>query len=298
MGDPEIIVVGTQKLEVSFGTMPAGFKNDVRTRLPLALKGAQVRMTAALGRPCHEASKPVERISRPIRQALHLYFGMPLHPSAEEAGLYKNGLMEIIGRLSRTSLQLNQPTIAIADISDMPLAMCALVSVTNAFNKILGRGALDFHGYVFAEASELLKRKLDSIPSDPVITATLQGEIHLRLEDFRAATLMRMQMLTLIHEATHKFAGTVDHQYFPDESIFQEFQRKVLKYSAASQTTEPLAPDDVSIESRARTSLEKNKETKEALAKVGYCQPGEMRKNADSFAHYVMDVSEYLQGAA
>lgn len=91
--------------------------------------------------------------------------------------------------------------------------------------------------------------------------------------------MLRGQTLTLIHEATHKFAGTVDQQYFPDESIFQEYETKVLKYSSKSfDEGTGLAPDDPKIEAKALQKVKMKQETKQALENVALKQPQDARQ--------------------
>jgi hypothetical protein len=295
MGETIRKQVDGQTLVISFGEMLPGFKKGVLDRLPIAFRSAQTNLDAALVYVSRAAGGPLDRVPRPLRHALNLYFGLPAHPTGADAALYKNALMEIVGRLSRTRHHLAQPTLEIADISDMSWDMCAQVSVINFFSKLVGSRPMEFQGYVYSNALEQFKFKLSSEPIDPIAKPILSGSIHLKLDDFKAATLLRGQTLTLIHEATHKFAGTVDHQYFPDESIFQKFESKAIKYSSESHTEgTPQAPDDPAIEARALLKLNKDHATKQALANVALKKPMEMLGNADSYAHLVMDIVEYL----
>lgn len=295
MPDPVRIAVDNQTLLVTFGEMPQGFRANVVQRLPVAFKNAQNHLEKALGVLSGAASKPVDRVPRVLRHALHLYFGQPSQPSPQQGVLYTKALMEIIGRLSRTRQYLAQREIAIADISDMPVAMCAQVAAMNFVSMLMKRNPLEFKGYVWSGLLEQAQVALSQSSVDPIAKPVLEGAIHLKLEDFKAATMMREQTLTLIHEATHKFGGTVDHQYFPDDSMLQKYEAKALKLSAKSHLSgEQLAPDDPGIEARARQKLEQDPETKMALQNVAMKQPQDLLLNADSYAHLVMDIAEYF----
>lgn len=224
-------------------------------------------MRVPRGTSVFAASKPVDRVPRVLRHALHLYFGQPSQPSPQKGVLYTKALMEIIGRLSRTRQYLAQREIAIADISDMPVAMCAQVAAMNFVSMLMKRNPLEFKGYVWSGLLEQAQVALSQSSVDPIAKPVLGGAIHLELEDFKAATMMREQTLTLIHEAMHKFGGTVDHQYFPDDSMLQKYEAKALKLSAKSHLSgQQLAPDDPGTEAQARQKLEQDPKDEDGAA--------------------------------
>ena len=84
MGETVRMQVDGQTLVISFGDMPIGFKTSVRNRLPTAFRNAQNHLEAALVYTSRAAAGPLERVSRPLRHALNLYFGLPSHPRPED----------------------------------------------------------------------------------------------------------------------------------------------------------------------------------------------------------------------
>lgn len=290
MGQVFKIPVDKQHVSLTFtDDAKPDFIKGVKEQFPGTLREAQGRLARALSFTARMYGK-IDQTSPAFRDLMHLYFGLPIEMDARSKVDYSTALHQITGRLNKTYINLCQPTLEVVDIGEVPPDMRAQVCLFNLVRKALGKEELSFHGYVWVRIPELLSRKLEQSrsPEGALTMGSLSGSIHLSF----ALVLKdnpRMAVLTLIHEASHKYAGTVDNLYFPDAGLFRTYQQLLLPFASIQGKD----PSDPSFRAETHGKLPATggavKEALDALAKF---KLDDALSNADSYAHYVMDACE------
>jgi len=212
------------------------------------------------------------------KRMLALYFNVPL---GSEDAVYKDALNRIIQGLAPTFRGLCAPRLTLADISQLPGAAKALACVTG--------GASRFAGVVYESPVEWASRLVGKTQAPPHVADDPQlGYICINYE------LMYQQgdayaIVTLMHEASHKFARTIDTIYFDPkdgQTLFEHMESSLDKLQPLRDANIDVTVQEASLVSRAILSAHEKKKSK--IVKY------ELFTNADSLANYAYDATRFL----
>lgn len=249
----------------------------------LVLQGALTYTTNALVNPGQAAPK--------FWDILRFCFGFPEKDGKSRA--YMMELNEILAVLNKTWIGMSRD-LTLADISQMPgLATLQLKIAcgelwTSPHDKLAGlvyAGPLEMAGKYI----ESIRSTIQSRPPTRVQKTDLSGPIHLNFNRLLKGK-PRYAVITLIHEGTHKFAGTTDSQYFPDgESPALALDGMLDRCKAFAGNNKPF--QEILNEAK-RMMLQFSGGMGRAITNLQKMLPEKAMNNADSYANFAADVSD------
>ncbi|MFA0811863.1 hypothetical protein [Microbulbifer epialgicus] len=288
------------------------FKTKVKTSCGSWLDDAQEILDLAI-QTCTTALVTPDNVSDRFHNLISYYFGLPSGCSRER---YRACLNAILSRLNRTKSGLSNG-VDLADREQMPYLAKASTYVSWAFcqgdptERMAGFVWQDFLESVPNYAKKAYKiRKTKWDQKNGWISTFLGGQlngggfekplyypIHLNFNKIwpkgRAYCIV-----TLIHEATHKFAETVDHEYFKDDgSILAKLDQAIRDCSVWKDiylNGDLKNDEDREAKACARVAEQALKQLRgENPAAKTMQQIGEMEavNNADSLAWFAHDVA-------
>ncbi|WP_143730227.1 hypothetical protein [Microbulbifer sp. GL-2] len=287
------------------------FKTKVKTTCGSWLDDAQEIFDVAIP-TCTTALVQPDNVSDRFRNLLSYYFGLPSDCSQER---YRACLNAILSRLMRTKSGLFSG-VDLADREQMPYLAKASTYVSWAMCK--GDPTEHYAGFVWQDfleswpnaakqAYKIRKTKWDQ--KNGWVSTLLGGQlngggyekplyypIHLNFNKIWPKG-RQYCIITLIHEATHRFAETVDHAYFKDDgSILDKLDPAIRDCGVwKSIYLEELKNDDdkeakanARVVEQALNQLRGQNPAAKTMQQIGEM---EAVNNADSLAWFVHDVA-------
>jgi hypothetical protein len=248
------------------------------------LMASQMALTDAVARAT-SALVYTNQMSATHKRMLQLYFNVPQQTNNAPTpdAVYRAALNRIVAVLNTTSIGLNANTLTIADTSQMPgiakvHAACMLMSASS------------FAGLVYESPVEWASRLIGKAKMPPTVAPDpRQGYICLNFNglyekgDWYA-------IVTLIHEATHKFARTEDIIYFDPKEGMTLAEHLETQLDAGLRMYRDVGVDTTAQE----VEMVKNSTLAAHAEKKGKIATNGLMSNADSFANYAFDAPRLL----
>ena len=263
--------------------LPDGCSTEKCERMVLStsawLGASKGILTTAITR-ASAAMVHTNNMSEMHKQMMFMYFNIPLTSSD---AVYKNALNKVVQVLNATLRGLSKPTLTFADISQMPGLARLHCGLT--FQK-----TSSFAGLVYEGPAEFLKNRLSLKEHAPIgaVERPLEGYINLNYELFFKQGDV-YSIVTVIHEATHKFGRTTDLIYFDPKEGKTQFEAAMDNLAAFG----PMRTAGLDVSDQEAKVV--NDAVRDAhAAKKSKIDSGGLMNNADSFANYAFDAARYL----
>ncbi len=257
--------------------------------IPEWLRAGQIALTKAIKFSGSILGKP-EKMSPRFRLLLFLYFGVPRDADPAQC---TRVITLITPALLQTLHGMSLPEIEIADVSQMPWIAQAQRKCMGLLSELLEKPQGELAGVVFESYLESTTRAISEYFSPRSFFSPKEGRINLNFDllwrESARAKDPSYSVKTLLHEATHKFAHTLDKHYFPDQPIYDSFEKNIdlnMLFQDSFKTFEELA-EDAWKKTKALPSVSGT------LAAVEKLSLDDLVKNADGIANrsYAWDVA-------
>lgn len=283
------------------------FQTKVKKSCEYWLDEAQAILNRAM-KVCATALVTPDKVPGKFHNLLSYYFGLPTDSSLEK---YIPCLNAIISRLNRTQTGLNKE-VELADRPQMPIMAKIQTSVMKAACKG-GDPTDNMAGFVWVDIfesvpnyfSKTYKMKKAQWQGGNSLISMLGGQlngggfmephyhpIHLNFKKIWPKGDVYCTV-TLIHEGTHKFADTVDHEYFKDDgSIVDKLDKAISDLGPVYLNIHKnKSSDEVFkiVEQEALKMLRGQDNAARQMQEIGVMNAV---NNADSLAWFAYDVAQ------
>lgn len=218
---------------------------------------------------------------------LYYYFGIPRRNASDVA--YKSEINDIIKNIQKTKIGL-QGDVVIADLSQIPGIAKAQLNCLNTIRWAIGKESATLAGLVFVDVIEGAGRYLkDFFKSSPkgVTMNPYNSPIYLNFEELWKQP-HRSSVVTLIHEASHKFAQTTDEQYFPEESAWDKLQQGIKDCEKMIEAYDTF--DQMMVQAQQYVMIG---DMGKAITNVSNMDRTKAINNADGVANYIYEVADF-----
>ncbi|MFA0813701.1 hypothetical protein [Microbulbifer epialgicus] len=285
---------------------PVLYQTKVKKSLESWLDEAQTILNRAM-EVCSTALVTPDKVPGKFHNLLSYYFGLPTDCPREKQIICLNA---ILSRLNRTQTGLNKG-VELADRPQMPVRAKIQTSVLKA------AGYKDptesYAGFVYVDFIEKIPRYLSNTYKmkkakwweSGTLSSTWGEQLNGGgfMEPFYYPIHLNFKIIwpkggiycivTLIHEATHKFAETVDHEYFKDDgSIVDKLDNEISALAPIYLNIHKDKPSDQVfkiVEQEALKTLRSKDSAARKLIEIGVMNAVD---NADSLAWFAYDVAQ------
>ena len=252
------------------------------------LKEAQNRIGRAINYSLKAMHSPSE-VADAYWEFLYMYFGIPVNKDKSQ---YLNDINSVLAKLNQSLIGLSSDNLVIGDLSQMPGIAKAQLNCMNTISSLLGKESSSvMTGLIFVDVVEIANRYIESFWKSSPSAVTINPFASPILLNFPKLWEIgeRYSVVTLIHEATHKFAQTTDEQYFPELSGWDHMENAIEQLRPLMYLHYPTF-DALMVDARKIMLTGK---FSEAAKKIGEMARVKTLNNADSVANYAYEVAEF-----